>query len=83
MSGRIVNRVYLVEISKTNGTMDSLASKVEKAKCYTVLAANVASFEAQLPSNKRYYMSSDEVDVVEMNGYQADGIPLPKHVVQG
>lgn len=79
----IVTRVYLILETEITGAMRALAS-VEVGNCLTVVGtADINSFEALLPSDETKWMSSTPANITYVEGYQANGILLPRKVVEG
>lgn len=72
---------YLIDKSKVTAAMRTKAIKTVDAEYLHVATSDVEDFEAMLPEDEGYYMSSETVTGVE--GEIASGILLPKKVVEG
>lgn len=71
------DRVYQIVASKVTEAMEDECESIVDTKSCLVLAANVATFEALMPSSD-WQINCDDDDVTETGGHQANGLPIPK-----
>ena len=77
----MADKFYLIKASEVTAEMRSLARNDVDAVYFKVLSDDVSEFAEMLPTNSRFYMSSDIITKVA--GEQVNGIFLPEKVVTG
>lgn len=79
----MADKTYLIEASKVTPAMEAAATVVVTSKTLQVDSAEVATFEALLPSDETTWMSGETSATTYAEGFQNRGVVLPEHVANG